>query len=423
MSLPASAHAHRNPEPDAVEGQRRAPRFAHIPAIAVTLSAFAVGLALGEITVRLTRPRITPDVERAVSLEYAPSVLSRHVLLPEEKETRTWNGTLWYRINSRGYRGREFAVPKPEGVVRIVVLGGSAAFDINAKEGQDWPRLVETALRQAGHGEVEVINAATPGHATWDALGRLYGEIWMIEPDYVLVYEAWNDVKYFSWLHPERSLQRGFEPAPAVRQEDTLKVANPFIYYTNALDRVLSYSQFYTHLRRRYWRWQSGEIGLEGLLTAPPNQVDEAYPDTFAPWGPRQYELNLRLIVDATRDMGATPILLTQARLPVDADDTVNQERTRLAYARLSYRGLIRAFEACDAAVNSAAAAEHVQVIDPSSVLSGQRELFTDQVHTTALGSRALAELVASELQPALASAAPPGDTDEQRVAAAETAR
>ena len=48
-----------------------------------------------------------------------------------------------------------------------------------------------------GH-HVEVINAGIPGHTSGDSLGRLYTEIWQWKPDYVIMYEAWNDIKYFN---------------------------------------------------------------------------------------------------------------------------------------------------------------------------------------------------------------------------------
>ena len=114
---------------------------------------------------------------------------------PEEK-----NSELTYRINEFGYRGPSFSVSKPEGTRRIIVLGGSAVFDPNA---DGWPHLTQDFLKTTGHENVEVINAGVPGHASFDSLGRLYSQIWTFEPDYVLVYHGWNDIKYFKTLARE----------------------------------------------------------------------------------------------------------------------------------------------------------------------------------------------------------------------------
>ena len=342
---------------------------------------------------------MTPHTERASSLEYEVSLFSRHLLPQEVQNVRDADGHVLTHINERGYRGRSFAVPKPPGVIRFVVLGGSAAYDMHAAEGHDWPHLVEASLRQAGHDNVEVINAGTPGHASWDALGRLYAEIWMFQPDYVLVYEEWNDIKYFPWLTPSRSLQRGFRPAPRSDAGNGLMVENPFIYYTGPFDRLLCHSQLYTRLRRRFWWWRLGEIGLEGLLKGPADTSSEGYPDTYEPWGPRQYELNLRLIADAARDVGATPVFLTQARLISDSNTEAERKKICLDYVKLSYTGLSRAFADCDQALRRVAEAKGAELIDLSRELSGRPELFTDQVHTTPAGSEAIARAVSEHLE------------------------
>jgi len=117
---------------------------------------------------------------------------------------REREGTGNAKINSKGYRGRDFQVPKPEEKIRMIFLGGSAAFDRQAPMGKDWPHLVEKELRESGYKEIECINAGTPGHASWDSLGRLYSEMWMFEPEYIFVYHSWNDIKYFRWLNPNR---------------------------------------------------------------------------------------------------------------------------------------------------------------------------------------------------------------------------
>lgn len=365
-------------------------------AILSTVVTAVACFSAGEIWMRFSKPHMTPDTERAASLEYEVSLFARHVLPQKPQTTRSSDGTVQYDINALGYRGRSFAVPKPKGVIRIIVLGGSAAFDMNATEGQDWPHLVEEHLRQAGHDHVEVINAGTPGHATWDVLGRLYSEIWMLQPDYVLVYEEWNDIKDFGWLSPSRSLLRGFRPPPGQPTRDGVMVENPFIYYSGPVDRLLCHSQLYTRLRRRYWWWRLGQIGLEGLVTGPSESMgtEDKYPDTYEPWGPRQYQLNLRLIAAAARDVGATPIFLTQARLVTGSNDEGERKRIRFDYVKLSYEGLVRAFADCDRAIHDAAASEGVSVLDVSRALGGRSEFFTDHVHTSPAGSRAIAGTV-----------------------------
>jgi hypothetical protein len=373
--------------------------------VALTSAVVTAVIALGgaELYLRATGSRTSPEALREASLEYEPTLFARHAFPRLAQRKRPSVGAV--EISARGYRGPAFAIPKPPGVVRLVVLGGSAAFDLHAFEGRDWPRLVETRLRANGFPQVEVINAGTPGHATWDALGRLYSEIWMLEPDYVLVYEAWNDIKYFRWLTPERDLLRTYRPATPGPTREGL-VANPFLYYSGPLDRALGRSQLYTALRARYLAWRSGVQGQEGWFRdGDPGAAGSAErADRYGPWGPRQYELTLHLIADAAQQIGARPVFVTQARLVAATNRDGERRRIPYEYVGLTHDALVRAFADCDRALMAAARAKTVPVLDLAA-LHGRDELFTDHVHTNPQGSEAVASAVAAFLSQMLATA------------------
>lgn len=342
------------------------------------LIAFGLGLGLvlalagAEVWFRLAGAPFRPDVLRAGSLEYRPANLARHVLAPGPRTVR--QGDLVQRISERGYRGDPFTLEKPEGVVRIAVLGGSAAFDIYAGEGRDWPARAEAELRSRGL-NVEVLNLGVPGHASWDAAGRLLGEAWMFEPDYVLLYNCWNDLKYFSWLGPDSTLLRTRVPGPDPGDQ------NPYLHPVNRLDALLLGSRAYAWLRWRYLRLR--------LPTGPEGRRPEPAPlqDDFPDWGPKQYELTLRVFVEAARAGGAEPLLATQARLPTASNEADAGRRIRYDYAGLTHDALVRAFEACDAGARRVSAERRVPLLDLSE-LNGQDTLFQDHVHFRAPGSR-----------------------------------
>jgi GDSL-like Lipase/Acylhydrolase family len=363
--------------------------------------ASLLACALGEMYIRLTKPYETPDTIRERSLEYEATLFARHAF-PQmaQRKHGTWQGPWAVEINERGYRGESFAISKPAGVVRIVVLGGSSAFDAGSDEAHSWPHLVHEQLQARGYKQVEIINAATPGHATWDSLGRLYSEIWIFEPDYIVVYHAWNDLKYFGWLTPEKSLLRGSRPPPTAQGSNL--VDNPFMYYTGPLDRLLSHSQLYTRLRWRYQSWQLGAIGLEGLIRPGGTQQSPPSPNpyvgSYSPWGPRQFALNLRLIADAARDIGATPIFLTEARLVAASNSEADRQRIGYSSVNLSHEAIVRALAECDKAILAVAQEKGAPVLDLSRMFTGHSELFYDHVHTTPEGSAAIAKAVADFL-------------------------
>ena len=161
---------------------------------------------------------------------------------------------------------------------------------------QDWPDQVQLNLINSGYTNVEVINAGIPGHATFDAVGRLYSEIWMFKPDLVILDECWNDIKYFTELSPTQSLLRNYTPYDPVK--------DPRVNCLNVVDCLLTNSQLYLRLRSRYWDWK--------LNTGPEGAIDNQLRLTsFSELGLEQYKLNLELFVDITRNIGATPILFT----------------------------------------------------------------------------------------------------------------
>src|SRR3954470_24963887 len=54
-----------------------------------------------------------------------------------------------FDVNSRGYRGPEFEVPKAKGTFRIVLLGGSTIFETGVPSWRlDSARALERSLRE-----------------------------------------------------------------------------------------------------------------------------------------------------------------------------------------------------------------------------------------------------------------------------------
>src|SRR3990172_9332717 len=99
----------------------------------------AVGLVASEALVRILFRYNTPDTVRENSLQYLPSVFTRHRLAPNQtvRTEEAWgprsqhdDDAPTYQISELGYRGRALAVEKPAGTCRVFVLGGSAVFDI-----------------------------------------------------------------------------------------------------------------------------------------------------------------------------------------------------------------------------------------------------------------------------------------------------
>ena len=108
--------------------------------------------------------------------------------------------------NSHGFRGPEFAVPKPQGTYRIVCLGGSTTYDDQVDDADTYPVQLEALLRQARPGRsIEVINAGVPSYTSAESLASLAFVCVDLQPDAILIYDNIND--YRPRLYPN------FDPA------------------------------------------------------------------------------------------------------------------------------------------------------------------------------------------------------------------
>jgi len=354
------------------------------------LTFIVITLICGEIFVRLFFSYYTPDTVKKHSLPYAPAAYASSMFAPVNDRIEITLvkavGAKTYFINEHGSRGASFKLPKPPGVRRIVVLGGSTVFDLNADEGFDWPHLVEKFLKEKGHHQVEVINAGIPGHTSSDSLGRLYAEIWQWEPDYLMIYEAWNDIKYFNSLSYNAPLIRLVKPSNSD--------ADPFKTYQGTMDYLLSYSQLYVRIRTRYFAWKH-QVGSEGKLK-------EERKDNVGSLGLSQFRLNMEMFVDVSRNIHAIPILITQATLVSSMNTEEDRKRIVYGYVGLSHEGILQAYEKCRQVILGVAREKKADVLDLLPQLQGKSELFHDHDHTTPRGSEEIARRVANFLDPLL---------------------
>jgi len=354
--------------------------------IATAALMLLITFATGEILVRMLRPHYTVEDRRAEALLYEGSVFCRHVLRREGRAIRDipHPEEMAIAINEKGFRGPPFPARKPAGAKRVVFLGGSSVFGFRLKGARaDWPARVERRLRAAGFADVECINAATPGHATFDSLGRLYAELHLYEPDIIVLYQSFNDLHYFTRLGSDRPLIDIYRPY--VERRD------PRIEHIGWWDRFLCHSQLYTKLRTHYFdrKYRGWRVG--GLSKPPTTQRSAITPEAL-----KQFRLNVRLICDAAENIGARPLILTQARLAgagVDVADAV-------PWADLNMDEVILkdAFAQCDAILRSVAEEKGALFGDPAAEMSGRPEYFEDIVHLTPAGADRLAELVSARL-------------------------
>ena len=97
--------------------------------------------------------------------------------------------------NSRGYRDREWAVPKPADVTRILAIGDSTTVGLGIPElANTYPKLLEQVLSRAAGRRIEVSNLGVGGYDPEQAAEVLRLEAPRLEPDLVVLLVCQNDL-------------------------------------------------------------------------------------------------------------------------------------------------------------------------------------------------------------------------------------
>src|SRR5262245_52219989 len=101
--------------------RRRSSPSRLVPKIALGILSLAVTLGLCEAAARLVYPKPpVPGREPQITYVRDPELGYVHV-----SNAQGWIDDGWVTINSKGFRGRETQIPKPQTRFRIMTLGDS----------------------------------------------------------------------------------------------------------------------------------------------------------------------------------------------------------------------------------------------------------------------------------------------------------
>ena len=293
------------------------------------------------------------------------------------------------RINNHGFRGKDFAIEKAPGTVRVVTLGASSTFGYHDRDEETYPYYLEQILNgQAPDGtRFEVINFGIP-HAISDNMVALFlAEGVPLDPDVVTFYEGAND---------SAVLERG---DPGLR------------------------GTVWMSLRRRL-------LGVELLnyvLGLGASADGYGWSDELAERRSQAFLRNIRLLSEECRKRGIRLIVTTQQMQPVmvgsQAKGTTYQDDVRLVKEKLA-RGevshihfdspflnpvghLLSQFDPARVLLIHArmmsdlaawAATSDVGFVDLIAALDHDRDLLVNWVHLKAEGNRKIAEALAPEV-------------------------
>ena len=108
------------------------------------------------------------------------------------------------------------------------------------------------------------------------------------------------------------------------------------------------------------------------------------------------------MFVDLARNIGATPVLMTEARLADSHRPETQKEKIHFEYHTLTPDSVFEAFRKSDEIIFQVAKKKNVPWIDASRQMTGHEDFFIDEVHLSQKGAGELAHLTADALAPLL---------------------
>jgi len=300
-------------------------------------------------------PRSTFRVQRHHYLNFAP--------------TPGWTKGLTSH-NSLGYRSDEFPVKKPEGVFRIVLLGGSSTYTEFVRDNaKAWSAQLQRLLRgRYGYRNVQVISGGAPEYNSWESLINLEFRVLDLGPDLIIIYHGTNDV-HARLVCP-----------PAYRGDNSGR-RKPWTFPRVAIwDR----SCLLRVLRRRYG--YAEQAGIEDCVVADTARCPQCNPSELLDRNrPIYFRRNLINMIAVSRANGAKVMLATWAYSPLFDD-----------YASTPYYQ--EGFDENNVVVREAAKSQGAPLFDFAAVMPRDKRYWHDGRHVNEEGALRKAELFARYL-------------------------
>ena len=276
------------------------------------------------------------------------------------------------RINSLGFRGLEPEVPKPVGLCRIVALGDSTTFGMEAS-GDDavWVSRLVTELMQTSNQEFDAINGGVPGYTLAESADLLDRRIAPLEPDIVIINQVATDIA----AHARRQF------GSSAKHADRASPLSAFFEENSLLLNLL----------------KANTTALTAQWLAPRRH------DALDNIGLDQFEERLSALIEDCRLRGWRTVLCTAPRCFGDPSAPTNQFQlaaSSLAHnPALTLTGLNDAFDRYNARIREVAARTSTPLIDLDREVPRRADYFTDAVHLNDAGHHLVGLTVAREIR------------------------
>ena len=210
--------------------------------ISVLLFSFILSLLIAELIMR----RISPVLYVGWGVSDSPKSKYYGWAPQPKKLTRFLNSDtgeqFTFMTNSEGWKDVEHEFHKPQGVVRILIVGDSHTYGLVRLE-DIYPRQLEILLHERGYTNAEVISVGVCGWGTDQELEFLIREGFKYQPDFVICQFCINDLldnAYPDSSCPPESFSR-FKPFKYILKNGELEKIELERLRLNARSKIIGY--------------------------------------------------------------------------------------------------------------------------------------------------------------------------------------
>jgi hypothetical protein len=292
-----------------------------------------------------------------------------HLTVTDDQGTRGRPNACYEKwcLNSWGFRGPEIAMEKPDGVIRVAVLGASEVFGQYEDPGKEIPAQIQARLDRRAPGRFQVINAACSGMSPPQVARHFQDRVRRFAPDIAVFYPT--PQFYLNNRPPGAPPSRPDHPAPPLR----------VFQKTKTVCKRLLPGWLQTELR-------SLAIQRE-VRDHPPGWVWNRVPaDRVA-----LFRRDLDVVIDVVWRAGTCLVLATHAS-GLSMADRHQLVALRKFYPRASPAALLGMNGAINDVIRATGTSRGVPVVDLHHLLGKRPELFADFSHFTNEGAALAAD-------------------------------
>lgn len=289
--------------------------------------------------------------------------------------------------------GPQLPVEKAPNEIRIATIGGSTTANLNLSFEENWPGILAALLRERfPERKISVINAGIPGFDTAQSIGNLALRVMPYQPDIVIVYHAYNDLK-------------------AVRADDSFVPDYSHIHpkpfgshiETGWMESLLESSMLYVRARNR-------KSQVTELKQVSPKKAGRL-PDVPAR-AATTFEQHMRALAGIARSGNAQVVFPSFATLHDTRLDYRRRESvtglSKLKRAELlsllhytpglTVNGVLHGIREYNERVRGIADNENVFWVDTAAAMGHDDKFYIDRVHFSREGARKFAEILLPRL-------------------------